>query len=189
MNGARILPRAIAAVAVSAALLLSACASSASSSKYFAFGSSTKLGTLIPVNDRKPAHPFSGSLVSGGKTSLAKYRGKVTVVNFFGSWCNPCQVETPQLALLADKEKTVQFLGVDLADQMSSIKTFLTQSKVHYPVVFDEADRVPLTLDVPTKGVPFTVLIDKAGRVAAVYISPVTPKDLEGPLARLSKQS
>lgn len=186
MKAGRKLPRAIAALALVGVLVLSGCSSSGG--KYYSFSAGTALGSLIPIADRKPAHDFSGALVGGGSTSLAKYQGKVTLINFFGSWCNPCQVETPQLALLADQETNVQFLGIDLADEMSSIKTFLAQSKVHYPVIFDQADRVPLTLDVPTKGVPFTVLIDKAGRVAAVYVQVVSPKDLEHPLAELARQ-
>lgn len=189
MNATRSLPRAMAVLAIAATLLLSACTGSGGGNgKYFSFSQETTVGKLIPIADRKPAKDFSGELVTGGSTSLAKFKGKPTVVNFFGSWCGPCQLETPQLAALARQDTNVNFLGIDLADRMDQIKPFLAQKKVQYPVIFDQPGRVPLTLDVPSKGVPFTVLIDKAGRVAAVYLSILTSKDLQGPLAELAKQ-
>lgn len=191
MNAARSLPRAIGALALAGVLTLSACTGSTGggdSGKYFSFSRATSLGKLIPAPQRKPAKNFSGELVGGGSTSLAKFKGKPTVINFFGSWCGPCQVETPQLAALSKRETKVNFLGVDLMDQMSAIKPFLAQKNVQYPVVFDQQTRVPLVLDVPSKAVPFTVLVDRSGQVAAVYIGVLTAKDLERPLAELSAQ-
>ena len=148
---------------------LASCTGSTGNPKDYSFTSYTKLGKLIPVEHRKKAQNIGGDLLSGGTTTLSKSAGTVQLVNFFASWCGPCQIETPQLAKLAVLDRTVHFLGVDIDDEKDSARTFLSQSHVHYPVVYDQQVRVPLQLgDIPAKP-PFTVLIDKSGRVAAVY--------------------
>lgn len=166
---------------------LSAC-SGTGGSRYFSFRNANALGTVIPAAARKPVHSFSGSLITGGALSLPSDRHRVTVINFFASDCGPCRIETPQLALLAERDRSVQFIGVDLADQKPSALTFLKQSQVRYPVIFDPADRAPLSMDLPTRGVPFTVVLDRSQRVAAVYLGALTPRDLQRPISFLRKR-
>jgi thiol-disulfide isomerase/thioredoxin len=178
-------------LAVVAVLSLAACSGSGSSSKDYRFSSFTKLGQLMPAAERKPAQNFGGSLLAGGKTSLSASKGKVTLVNFFASWCGPCGVETPQLALLADRlmPKGVAFLGIDTKDNTAPAKTFVAQSGVKYPVLFDQQGRTALELGNIPANLPFTVLVDKTGKVAAVYEGAVTDKDLDGPISTLSAES
>ena len=154
----------------------------------FRFTSGTQLGTLIPAADRKPAGTFSGDLIDGGRMGTADLRGKVAVVNFWASWCTPCRIESPQLDILYRRMKDdgVEFIGVDTKDAKSNAQSFVRDFKISYPIVFDEQGEIAVRLgDLPARGLPFTVLLDKSGDVAAVYLGELTAKDLHGPLDTL----
>src|ERR1700712_1832878 len=66
----------------------------------FQFAGATKLGQVYPVAARKPAGQFSGGLLNGGSYTSKTDAAKVLVINFWASWCSPCQTETPQFDLL-----------------------------------------------------------------------------------------
>jgi thiol-disulfide isomerase/thioredoxin len=178
----------LAALALCGTLVLAACSGGSGSGKDFSFSSKTKLGTLISEGKRKPAQDVGGDLLSGtGKITLAASKGKVTLLNFFASWCGPCKVETPQLDSLYRqvKPKGVSFIGFDTKDDRGAAKSFVGQNDISFPVVYDFPGKVQLTLGNIPGVLPFTVLVDKQGRVAAVYINKLAPKDLQGPLNTL----
>jgi thiol-disulfide isomerase/thioredoxin len=173
-----------------AASLVAGCSGSDSQDGFYRYNGGTKLGTLIKPADRHKVHNFEGSLLSGNGTfSLNQDAGHVTVINFWGSWCPPCRIETPQFAQIADKyqSKGVRFVGIDIKESgRSAPRAFVTQSKVHYPNVFDESGRTALTLgNISTQNAPFTVLLDKQHRVAGVYIIRMGPADIEPLLNKL----
>lgn len=171
------------ATAVAAVLALAGC-SGTGTAKTYQFDGSTKIGSLIPVHDRKPAEDVSGALLSGGGTyRLAAQKGKVVLINFWASWCTPCRVESPQLdnVYRALKNKGVTIVGVDTKDfPRSKPQSFVADNQISFPVVYDEKGEIALALgNIPANGLPFSVLVDKDGRVAAVYIGrPLTPKDI-----------
>jgi thiol-disulfide isomerase/thioredoxin len=172
---------------LTALLAVSACTSAGSGDKY-RFTSATPLGKVIPAGDRKPAGTFTGSLLDGGTTGTADLRGKVTLLNFWASWCEPCQVESPQLDLLYRKVKSkgIEFIGVDTKDAKSNAQAFIHDFHISYPNVYDEQGEIAIRLgNLPARGLPFTVLLDKSGDVAAVYLGELTAKDLHGPLDTL----
>lgn len=176
-----------AALLTCGALALSGC-SSDSGGKDFSFSTKNKVGTLISEGKRKPAQDVGGELITGaGRTTLAGGKGKVQLLNFWASWCGPCKVETPQLDSLYRqvRPKGVRFIGFDTKDDKSDARSFIAQNKISFPVVYDQPGKVQLQLGNIPGVLPFTVLVDKRGRVAAVYIDKLTPKDLQGPLNTL----
>ncbi|HET6877415.1 MAG TPA: TlpA disulfide reductase family protein [Jatrophihabitans sp.] len=180
-----------AALAVVGALLLAACSSS-SGSRDFSYTSQTKVGSLIPAANRKPAENIGGELLGGGSTHLANYRGRVVIVNFWAAWCSPCRVESPQLDQFyrAMKNKGVTVLGIDIKDDRNSASSFVHDNHISYPIVYDQQGENALRLgNIPDAALPFTVLVDPAGRVAAVYIGPITQKDLQRPVAALRSET
>jgi thiol-disulfide isomerase/thioredoxin len=119
----------------------------------------------------RPAVPdFSGTTLGGGRVSLAAYRGKVLVLNFWGSWCAPCQAEGPTLAALSRKYSghDVAFLGVDFQDTPVNADAFEQGYGITYPSINDPGGAVSLAISraVPTIDTPTTLVIDPAGHLA-----------------------
>jgi peroxiredoxin len=177
---------------VASVLALAACtgknAVDQNNNSAFKFQTGTPLGKLYPAADRKPAGSFTGQLLDGGTTSLAATKGKVVVINFWATWCGPCTTETPQFDLVyrSIKARGVDFLGIDTKDVKSNAQSFVKTYDISYPIVFDEQGETALRLgNLPAAALPFTVLIDKQGRVAAVYIVRLAAKDLTGALDKL----
>lgn len=181
--------RVVAALLVAAAVALSACTSSSAADASYRFHGAQRLGQLIAVGDRKPVHDFSGSELTGGTYRLAQDAGKVTVVNFWGAWCAPCQTETPQFGMVYDayRNRHVAFVGIDIKEaSRSKPAAFVRDNKIHYPMVYDDDGEVAVRLgNIPTQAVPFTIVLDKEHRVAAVYILRLSPQDLEPVLNKL----
>ncbi len=174
------------------ALAVSGCAGTDAveqgSGSQFRYNSANVPGSLIPVAKRKPSGDFSGQLLDGATYRLAAQAGKVVVVNFWGTWCPPCVIETPQFDSVyrSYKSKGVTFVGIDTKDVRDKAKAFVRDNDITYPIVFDEQGETAVRIgDIPTQGMPFSVLIDKRSRVAAVYVGAVSPKDIEPVLDKL----
>ena len=178
---------------LAAALLLSACTGSDAVDQNgvstYEFKGATQLGKLIPEKQRRPAADFDGKLLDGGTFSLASTKGKAVVLNFWGSWCTPCRTELPQFDLLyrnVMKARGVTFLGVDSKDDAGKGRDFVRANDISFPSVYDEPGRIPVRLGhLPAIALPFTVLLDRQGRVAAVYALQLSYKDLKASLDRL----
>ncbi|MDQ1738849.1 MAG: hypothetical protein QOE53_501 [Pseudonocardiales bacterium] len=189
---------AVLATALSAALGLSACSGGTnavdqSAGNQFRYVQANKKGSVIEAAQRKQAGPVAGTLLAGGDYRLSDDRGKVVVLNFFASWCPPCQTETPQFDSIYRERKAagVQFVGMDVKDpSKSAAQSWIKDKGVTFPVVYDETARTAIQLgDVPMAALPSTVVIDKQGRVAAVYVGSVLPKDLTPALDELTKEA
>jgi thiol-disulfide isomerase/thioredoxin len=187
------------AVALCGVLLLAACtgkdAVSTGSANNFRFVSGTSVGKTIGLADRKAVKDFSGDLLNGGTFNLSQDAGNVVVINFWATWCSPCVVETPQFDSVyrAYKSKGVSFVGIDTKEtspSRSASKAFVKDNQISYPIVWDEQAQTALSLGkIPSLSLPFTVLLDKHQRVAAVYLHSLTPDDLEPVLNSLIAES
>jgi len=124
---------------------------------------------------KRPAPPQLSLplLVGEGHASLADWRGKVVVLNFWASWCTPCREETPLLQRwhhrLQRQGGTV--LGVDVLDAHSDALHFVRQFGVTYPLLRDTDGSAARRFG--STGYPETVVLDRRGRVAALDRGPV----------------
>jgi peroxiredoxin len=190
------LPRILAAVALGG-LLVAACtgkdAVDQAAGGQYRFVSGTGVGKTISAADREKAGGFTGDLISGGKLTLAESAGKVTVINFWATWCGPCTVETPQFDQVyrANKANGVAFIGIDTKETSTgAAKAFIKDNDISYPMVADQKGETAVALGkIPALALPFTVIIDKQQRVAAVYLKTLTPKDLQPVLDKLIAES
>jgi peroxiredoxin len=158
----------------------------------FRFVSGTSTGETIAAADRKSAPAVTGTLVGGGTWNLAAQRGKVVVLNFWGPWCPPCRVETPDFdkAYRATKAEGVEFMGVAVRDTEENVEFFLRDNKISYPSLFDRPGKtVQAFRDLRVGGFPFTIIIDKEGRVAAVYVSALVQQDIQPVVTRLAAET
>jgi cytochrome c biogenesis protein CcmG/thiol:disulfide interchange protein DsbE len=121
--------------------------------------------------------------------ALGKNRHHPVVLNFFASWCIPCQAETPLLSRTAKTEMAkgspVQFIGVDVADDPSSAVAFVQQSGIPYPVGADRALKVTSVL-YGMNDQPNTYFIDESGKVIGHHLGALTDSELTGWLHRLA---
>lgn len=171
----------IACIALAAGCSTGSNAVSQTAAGQFRYVSANKKGTLIPADKRKTAPGFSGQLLNGKTAELADYRGKVIALNFWGSWCPPCRVEAPDLEKVyrAEHKDGLQIVGVDVKDDKQSVQKFMRDKHITYPSFWDPQGRAALTFrNFNPNAIPSTILIDRKGRVAAVYMAPLIDNDL-----------
>ena len=139
--------------------------------------------TTIKAADRKAPGTVSGTTLDGAQTSLADFRGKVVVLNVWGSWCPPCRAEAPMLAAAARdlQRKDVVFLGINSRNpEQAGPQAFERRFKVPYDSIYDPDGRTLLAFrgTLPPNAIPSTVVVDPQGRVAGSVIGTVTKTTL-----------
>jgi thiol-disulfide isomerase/thioredoxin len=137
---------------------------------------------LYSAGHRPLAPDFTATTLTGSQLSFSAYRGRVVVVNFWGSWCPPCRAEAPTLAVTAEQYKSagVAFLGVDVRDTTASALAFTREFGITYPSVADSGSQITLdfTSVVPIAGTPTTLVIDRTGHVAGAVFGAATTQEL-----------
>jgi peroxiredoxin len=125
---------------------------------------------------------------NGQLKALKPYIGKIVVLNFWATWCEPCREEMPELSSLQDayKDKNVVVLGVAV-DDVGNISEFSKQTKISYPLFAADDAGMSLAANLGnSKSVlPFTVIIKADGSVAKTYFGRVTKPLLEQTLLPL----
>ena len=157
----------------------------------FRFVAGTPAGEVIPVADRRSAPDFGGRLLDGTEFSSTELAGNVAVINFWGSWCPPCRVETPQFQQVYGEVQGegVQFLGINVKDDEQLAQAFLQSKGITFPSLYDPRGEVALAFrDYPANAIPSTIVLDREGRVAAVYTAAVQPDDLRTVLTRVVEE-
>lgn len=133
----------------------------------------------------------TGELLDGGRYDIADDRGKVVVVNFWGSWCNPCRAEADDLeqTYQATKDKGVTFVGVNSRDERDAAKAFERGFGVTFPSVFDPNARVALQFDVTQVATPSTLILDRQGRIAVAIRQPTIVSQLQPLVERVAAET
>jgi peroxiredoxin len=155
----------------------------------FRFEAGTPSGEVIAEEDRATAPEFTGDLLGGGEFDSTDLAGDVVVLNFWGSWCAPCRVETPEFQeVYAEvRDQGVQFLGLDVKEADAQFaQAFVDSNGIEFPSLYDPRGEVALAFrDYPANAVPSTIVLDRDYRVAAVYTAQVSQGDLRTVLDRL----
>jgi len=131
-------------------------------------------GALVRFTDRTAPEFALPALREDRTIRLSDFRGKIVVLNFWGSWCPPCRDEAPILRAFAQQYATrdVVIIGIDVWEQdWNDGRAFLSEFGIEYPNVYDE--RGSVTIDYGVSGVPETFIVDRDGRLLGKYTGPV----------------
>lgn len=140
-------------------------------------------GTASQPAGRPELEPAPALALPGldGKTvKLSDFKGKVVLVDFWATWCDPCKEEIPELVKLYPKLKDKGFvlLGVDMDEEGApAVKKFLAKQPIDYPLVLNGGERAPKGWTVP--GLPTAYLIGKDGTVRKRWFGEKDPEELE----------
>jgi peroxiredoxin len=151
--------RSLAMVAAAGALLVWSCSCSSSAANSRAQQKQS--------NTRKPAPDFTLTDANGQSVKLSDYRGKVVLLNFWATWCGPCQIEIPWFIEFEQqfKSKGLEVVGVSMdEDGWKAIKPYITAHKVNYRVLL--GDETVSQLYGGLDALPTTFIIDRDGKVA-----------------------
>ena len=134
----------------------------------------------------KPAPSIAGTLTTGTAFRLADYRGKVVLLNFWGTWCPPCLQELPDLIALQEKYAAKGFTIIGLAENNDPRLTeaqyrivlngFIEKNGINYPnVPIPDGTKAAYGIE----GFPTTFLVDKTGKVVYACVGPIDSAEIE----------
>ncbi len=131
----------------------------------------------IPASAREPLAPFDLPALGGGRVTLGSQAGKVVLVNFWASWCLPCRTEMPALDTLQRNlaGDGFAFFALNEDENRRNAERFLNDFHFSFPVLFGEG-RLRQLYHYP--GLPYTLLVDPAGRVIRRWIGELSRRDL-----------
>jgi cytochrome c biogenesis protein CcmG/thiol:disulfide interchange protein DsbE len=148
------------------------------------FGLLSKGSSGLALGEVAPTSPLP-RLEGGGSGSLADYRGRWVLVNFWASWCEPCREEAPALERFQRRHGDAGFtvLGVDSRDLSGDGRAFVRRFGLSYPQLRD--GNGDAAHEYGTTGVPENFLVDPAGKVRLLVRGPVSEEYLDRYVAPL----
>jgi thiol-disulfide isomerase/thioredoxin len=119
---------------------------------------------------------------AGKSQNLGQWRDKILVVNFWATWCEPCRQEIPALLRFEAKNVSngIQIVGISV-DSVAKVREFADEYKIGYPLLMAGMDVVELTRRLGNKvaGLPYTVVMDRSGRVVKTHLGGISEAELE----------
>jgi cytochrome c biogenesis protein CcmG/thiol:disulfide interchange protein DsbE len=170
---------------VLAVLLVLAALSFLASKLAPAGGSAEAQPTTVSPELPAPAVDFNVQDLAGESVQLSAYRGEVVLVNFWATWCAPCQEEMALLDTYYHDHRTQGFvlLGVNVSDRPEEAAAFYEEKGYAFPILFDPPGNVLIDLDI--RGLPASMLVDREGNLREKWLGPLTPGMLENEVTPL----
>jgi peroxiredoxin len=126
--------------------------------------------------------------IDGREQRLDQWKGKVLVVNFWATWCEPCREEMPEFVRVqaASSARGLQFVGIAI-DQVDKVRQFSSELKLNYPSLIGGYGALELSKTFGNKvmALPFTLIIDRSGQVAYTQMGPLKPGKLDAIVGKL----
>ena len=114
--------------------------------------------------------------------SISEWKGKTLVINFWATWCQPCLKEIPEFMQLQTQyvKQNVQFIGIAI-DDLAAVSSYKNTAKINYPVLISsewEGFNLAQQLGNSANTVPYTVVVNSAGKIIYRYAGAVKKDDL-----------
>jgi thiol-disulfide isomerase/thioredoxin len=186
------------AVVLAGALALAGCSGGGDTVAAAARGSAdrgyiSEDGTVeaIAVADRRTTIRVQGTTLEGRPLDTQADRGRVVVLNTWGSWCPPCNAEAPDLQKVWQEERAdgVRFVGIALREEPATGIAFQRKFGITYPSVRWEGGKVLLQLKGKASAPPTTLVLDRQGRLAARVSGKVDAGTLSGLVEKVRGES
>ena len=165
------------AAAVAAVALLAGCTSDGSGGGANGYVEGDGTVQLLGDDERREPVALAAPTLDGERLDIASFRGKVTVVNVWASWCGPCRKEAPELKAAAAElgPEGVAFVGVNSRDTADNARAFERKYGPGFPSIVDSGPQMlAFGGAIPPSAFPTTLLLDERGRVAARFSGPIT---------------
>ncbi len=144
------------------------------------------VGTPAPAPvEGAPAPDFKLNSLAGQPVELASLKGQVVLINFWATWCGPCQLEMPAIQKAYDARKGQGFtvLAVNLNEPQKDVQAYVDNLKLSFPVLLDSGDAVSNLYRV--RGYPTSFFVDRSGTVAVEQVGMMTDAQLADNLAKV----
>jgi thiol-disulfide isomerase/thioredoxin len=130
------------------------------------------IGGLACTSRQKPSSA-GWALENGQRGKLADYKGKVVLLDFYATWCDPCRLETPHLVAMHKQyeAKGLQIIGVNVGgdDDRAEVPAYAKEFGIEFPLVFPDGQLVDDYLGV-NQNIPQTFVLDRQGNVVKRYV-------------------
>jgi cytochrome c biogenesis protein CcmG/thiol:disulfide interchange protein DsbE len=149
---------------------------------------------LPPIGEMtRPAPEFELPTLEGGNIRLSDYRGKVVLLNFWGTWCEPCKEETPalQAAYQELRGRGLQVIGVNLYSQETggdqAVREFLSPYGVSYPIALDTTGNTARAFQISP--IPVSYFVDPSGNIRFVKVGTLNAAEVRALFERLEPRA
>jgi len=125
---------------------------------------------------------------AGREQSIGQWKGKVLIVNFWATWCVPCREEMPQFVKAQREfgERGLQFVGIAV-DDVGKVKDFAAELSLNYPALIGGYGAIELSKSLGNRlgALPFTIIVDRSGRVNNTHLGPIKQANLDAMIRQL----
>ena len=135
------------------------------------FSEHAALGDACPANAKKANLNFTLKDINGKDVALSSLKGKVVLLDFWATWCEPCKLEIPWFAEFQTKygSQGFQAIGVSVDDTVEKLKPYVAKYKMNYPVLVGLNNDDIQNAYGPLWGIPVTALISRDGKICAKH--------------------
>lgn len=131
----------------------------------------------------RPAPGFQLAVLDGSPASLASYRGRPVIVNFWATWCEPCKQEMPALQAEAASHPDLVVLGIDNVEAAVKVRPYVEQLGVRFPILLDQDGSIVEQYQV--LGLPTSFFVDRGGVLRSVYRGALSAETLRDSVAAI----
>lgn len=128
---------------------------------------------------------FSLEQLNGPEMSLSDLKGKGVVLNFWGTWCEPCKAEMPALQQKYEalKDKGLVVVGVNIGEAPVTVEPFVKQMGVNFPILLDRNSQITKLYRIGP--IPTTFFVSPDGKVEEIFIGQMNEAMIESKVAKI----